>query len=382
MPSHLLMGLMSGTSMDAVDVAIVRFDDSADSPLNDTPVELLATREHELPTALHDTLLELCRPGDNEIEKLGVADREVGVLFAEAALQLLRDSGIAAEDIYAIGSHGQTIRHRPPNADTTEARAFTLQIGDPNLIAAQTGITTVADFRRRDMALGGQGAPLAPAFHRAVFAAPGQARAVINVGGIANISALNADGSILGFDCGPASVMMDFWTREHLGQAYDSNGNWAAGGSVDTALLKRMLNEPYLKLVAPKSTGRELFNRSWLDSHLAALLHSVSAQDVQATLLEYTAQCIRLGLEQIGNECCDIYLCGGGAHNGALLARLRDIHRPATVDTTHALGIGPDWVEAAAFAWLARQTLAGLPGNAATVTGARADTILGAIYVA
>lgn len=374
MSSQLLIGLMSGTSMDSVDAAIVRFDDGA--------VELVATHEHELPTQLRDTLMELCDPGDNEIEKLGVADREVGSLFAEAVLQLLQNCGIEADKVRAIGSHGQTIRHRPPNADTPESRAFTLQIGDPNIIAATTGITTVADFRRRDMALGGQGAPLAPAFHRAVFSAAGQARAIINIGGIANITALNTDRGILGFDCGPASVMMDFWTREHLGQAYDVNGEWATGGCVDTVLLKRLLTEPYLKLAPPKSTGRELFKRSWLDAHLATLPHPVAAQDVQATLLEYTAQCIRLGLEQVGSEAANIYLCGGGAYNGALLARLRELHYPASVASTQALGIAPEWVEAAAFAWLAQQTLDGLPGNAAGVTGARTEAILGAIYAA
>lgn len=370
----MLIGLMSGTSMDSIDAALVTFTDKQ--------VRLESTHEHPIPNELRQLLLRLCEPGDNEIELMGAADRWLGQLFAAATNQLLANNNIPASEVVAIGSHGQTIRHRPPSDQTPAREAFTLQIGDANTIAALTGITTVTDFRRRDVALGGQGAPLAPAFHRAVFASPDEPRAVINVGGIANITALNPVGGILGFDCGPGNVLMDTWVAKNQGKPYDDGGHWARTGQVHAPLLKKLLAEPYLKLSAPKSTGRELFNRPWLDAHLSQLLEPVSPPDVQATLLEYTAQTIRLGLEQTSFEPTAMYMCGGGAHNSALLDRLAALLHPCKVDTTQALGIAPGWVEAAAFAWLARQTLKGQAGNARAVTGASKEAILGAVYAA
>ncbi len=374
MARELLIGLMSGTSMDSIDAALISFD--ADT------VNLEATHEHPIPAELRETMLRLCASGADEIEVMGVADRQLGELFAAAANELLAATGNAASQITAIGSHGQTVRHRPPTTTNPAASAFTLQIGDPNTIAALTGITTVADFRRRDVALGGQGAPLAPAFHRAVFGRPGESCAVVNVGGMANITVLYPDGNMLGFDCGPGNVLMDAWIARHRGRPFDDDGQWAASGEVHTALLKRLLSEPFIKLPAPKSTGRELFNKVWLGAYLDQLLEPVPAENVQATLLEYTAQTIRLGLEQITFEPSTLYLCGGGARNGRLLKRLAALIHPCKVTTTSDLGLAPEWVEAAAFAWLARQTLAGLPGNACAVTGASTESVLGAVYAA
>lgn len=365
---QLYLGLMSGTSLDGIDVALLDFTPQ--------PPLLLAAKTFPLPASLRSELLALCQPGENEIERLGRADRALGEACAAAALTLLRESGTAAHQVSAIGSHGQTIRHQPQGDD-----AFTLQIGDPATIAERTGITTVADFRRRDIAAGGEGAPLVPPFHRALFGGA-RNRAVVNIGGIANITALPADGSLLGFDTGPGNTLLDGWVAQHRGEAYDLDGAWAASGMVHAALLQRLLGEPFLHQPPPKSTGRELFQLAWLTQHLAQLDTVPAAADVQATLAELTAVTIAMAIDALPCAINEVYVCGGGAYNRDLMRRLEQQLHPRLLASTAQLGLAPEWVEAAAFAWLARRTLAGLPGNEPTVTGAAHPRILGAIHQA
>jgi anhydro-N-acetylmuramic acid kinase len=370
MADSLLLGLMSGTSMDAIDAALLRIEDGG--------MQLLQTLEHPLPVATRAAIADLCHSGNDEIERLGPLDRELGELFAEASLALINQAGIQAEQVRAIGSHGQTIRHHPPSS-APRGQVFTLQIGDPNTIAEITGITTVADFRRRDVAAGGEGAPLAPAFHAAAFTAPDVPRAIINIGGIANITLLQA-GEVLGFDTGPGNTLLDLWANRQRGTRFDNNGEWAATGLVHADLLQRLLQHDYLKLQPPKSTGKEAFNLHWLDQVIRDFLEGeVAAADVQATLAEFTAITI---CNCVPDTVTEIYVCGGGAANGDLMARIQK-HSPRTpVATTDQLGIHPDWVEAAAFAWLAHQCLQGLAGNLPSVTGALGNRVLGAIFPA
>jgi anhydro-N-acetylmuramic acid kinase len=360
---------MSGTSADALDAALVDFD--GDQP------KVLTASTTPLSVALRDQILSLYEPGAGEIDRLGSLDRELAEGFAHAALQLLKTAGKSPDDVIAIGSHGQTIRHRPRPAS---GLPFTLQIGDPNLLSELTGITTVADFRRRDMAAGGQGAPLAPAFHRAVFGRSGYNRAVINIGGIANITWLPAEGSVTGYDTGPGNGLMDAWILHSLRHPYDAEGAWAAQGVVNSTLLSELLDHPYFRLPPPKSTGREEFHWRWLESILAQNPH-LQHVDVQATLLELTTQSIS---REVTTRCADaeVYICGGGARNTALMTRLQDLMPRTTICTTDALGIPPDYVEAVAFAWLAMRTILGLPGNLPDVTGAQSEVILGGIYPA
>jgi len=310
------------------------------------------------------------------LDEYGALDAEVGDAFASAARELLKTCGIAPADVRAIGSHGQTILHRP-----RQSPPYTLQIGDPNRIAEITGIDVVADFRRRDMAAGGEAAPLVPAFHAAAFGAAGEDRAVVNIGGIANLTLLHADGAVGGFDTGPGNCLMDLWAAEHLGAPYDSNGALAARGQVQPALLQAMLAEPYLSLPPPKSTGRELFHRAWLAALLRA--HPASAADVQATLSEYTAATIAQGLSRAaGFTPRELLVCGGGALNKELMRRLAARLPQVRVIATDARGIAADQVEAALFAWLAHRHVEGLPGNLTAVTGARGPRVLGALYKA
>ncbi len=367
------IGLISGTSMDAVDAALVQ--------LGPGHIELLAHHSHAIPAALRADLVALCQPrgaGDRDaIDLLGATDRHLGELFAAAALELLRQSGVTAADVTAIGSHGQTVRHRPPNGATRYP--FSLQIGDPNVIAARTGITTVADFRRRDLAVGGQGAPLVPAFHRAAFADSGRQRALINVGGIANLTVLGGESDLQGFDIGPGNCLLDGWIQRHRGLPYDDRGCWSAAHAADANLLKQLLAHPFFALPPPKSTGREDFHLAWLDKLLAA--HPpLDPGRVQATLLALTGQTIAAAVRAYAPTATEVYLCGGGAHNDALRAYVARELGSLPVATTAALGLAPDWVEAAAFAWLARQTLLREPGNLPTATGATQPTVLGAIY--
>ena len=361
----LFIGLMSGTSLDAVDAVLVEFEGAS--------CRMLAAHSHPLPEQLRQTLTELTLPGDNEIEKLAEAEPAFARECAGAVQSLLEASQQKPENIAAIGSHGQTIRHRP-------GKGYTLQIGDPSLIAELTNTTVVADFRRRDIAAGGQGAPLVPAFHQSVFHKSGEGRVIVNIGGMANLTILDEQPG-RGFDTGPGNILMDQWCQRHTGQPYDSNGQWAASASVDQPLLKYLLKEAYFHQLPPKSTGRELFNRQWLDNRLEPFPHLSPAQ-VQSTLCQLTASTIAHDISQFAPDSQAIYLCGGGAHNQTLTERLRQLLPDHTVSTTEALGIHPDWVEAVAFAWLARQTLLGLPGNQPEVTGAAGPRILGAIYPA
>jgi anhydro-N-acetylmuramic acid kinase len=362
---------MSGTSADSIDAVL--------ADLSGRQHRLLATLSCEIDDLKND-IHELATPGFNEISRMGQLDRELGVRFANAVNTLLHREGIDSSQVIAVGSHGQTIRHLPPGDG--DMHPFTLQIGDPNTIAQMTGITTVADFRRRDIALGGQGAPLTPLFHRAAFEKPGTTRAIINIGGIANITLLYGDGvsSPLGYDTGPGNGLMDSWILQHLGKAYDDNGQWASEGRVIQPLLEQLLKTPYLHKKAPKSTGRELFNPEWLSQQRASFRHSTDPADMQATLLEFTAQTIIASIKKSHRPIAEVYLCGGGAYNGALISRISALLGPTQVRTTEALGILPGWVEAMAFAWLAQQTLAGKPGNEPTVTGASTASVLGAIH--
>lgn len=357
--------------MDAVDAVLAEVSAAGG-------FRVVGTRATALPAPLQRRLRALAIPATRSapvpdaIDELGELDGEVGELFAAAALDLLEAHGLAAGAVRAIGSHGQTLRHRP-----RAARPFTLQIGDPNIIAARTGAAVVADFRRRDMALGGQGAPLVPAFHQAMFADPSERRAVLNLGGVANLTLLAPGEAVTGFDSGPANGLMDAWARRHLGRPFDHDGAWAAGGTVCASLLAALLAHPFLALPAPKSTGPEDFTPDWLEGAVAHAGHP-APRDVQATLCEFTAATVAAALGDVPPQ--RLIACGGGVHNGHLLARLA-AHLPGTLVTdSGAHGVDPDHVEAAAFAWLAARTLAGLPGNLPTVTGAARPAVLGAVW--
>ncbi len=365
---ELYLGLISGTSADGIDAALVAFD-------NDKP-QLVAGRTQPYPPALREALLRVSQAsGEISLDLLGQLDQQVGVAFAEAALAALDAAGIPGTDVVAIGSHGQTLRHRPGGP-----HPFTLQIGDPNVIAERTGIQTVADFRRRDVAAGGQGAPLLPALHAALFAAPGTDVAVLNLGGIANLTLLPRDGAVRGFDTGPANCLLDAWFGAHAGGAHDHGGDWAAGGEVDAALLQVLLADPFFALPAPKSTGRDHFHIDWLRARLGR--RSRDARDVQATLLELSARSIVAAMRNELPSASRLIACGGGVHNRALIDRLRALAAPVDVGTTAEHGLDPDFVEAVGFAWLARATLAGQPGNLPGVSGAAGPRILGGIYAA
>jgi anhydro-N-acetylmuramic acid kinase len=369
--SEYFIGLMSGTSLDALDAVLV--DCSRQAP------HLIATRTQAIGAELREGLRALCEGvGGEEIERLGQLDAALGEQFAALALALLAKAGISTRDVRAIGSHGQTIRHRP-----AAQPPFTLQIGDPNVIAARTGITTVADFRRRDVALGGQGAPLVPAFHAAVFRSRDESRVVANIGGMANVTLLPGDPQrpVTGFDTGPGNVLMDGWAERHLGRPYDADGAWAAGASADSALLAALLAHPFFAQTPPKSCGREQFNLDWLDRTLAAL-EPREAQTVQATLCALTVRSLVATIRLHAPDCARLLVCGGGARNTTLMQHLQAQLADCTVETTAAQGIAPQWVECCAFAWLARETLAGRPGNLPAVTGAARASVLGAIYPA
>ena len=363
------IGLMSGTSVDGIDAALVSVPASG-------ALTLQATHQHPFPSGIRDAIQALLQPGDNEIDRAGELDMRLGQLFAEAALALLHKSGLSSKDIHAIGSHGQTIRHRPLTTP-----AFTHQIGNPSVIAEQTGITTVADFRARDMAAGGQGAPLVPAFHQWFFRKSGVNRIIVNIGGIANLTWLPADShdAVLGFDTGPGNTLLDQWIAQERNERYDQHGAWAAGGQVRADLLARLQADKYFATPPPKSTGREHFHLAWLQQRLAG---NPKPQDVQATLAELTAASIAQAMHFLPGKVEEIYVCGGGSHNGHLLARLRAQLPGVPITTTAALGLDPDWVEATAFAWLAHQTLAGRPGNLPSVTGAHRSVVLGGVYPA
>lgn len=359
---------MSGTSLDAIDAALVDF--SADQ----TP-KIVQTYAHPIPTTLRSEIELICQPGSDEINRAGALDRRLGELFAEATLLLLEKSNIPASQIRAIGSHGQTIRHHPD-----KPTAFTLQIGDPNTIAFHTGITTVADFRRMDVAAGGQGAPLVPAFHDAILRDANENRVVVNIGGMANITVLAKNTPVTGFDTGPGNVLMDSWIQKKRQLPYDNDGIWAISGQCHIPLLDQLLSHPYIQAPAPKSTGRETFHLAWLESALTAFA-TVSDADIQRTLLEFTARSIALAIDALPLSIDRVLLCGGGSHNTALKERISALLAGASVGTTTDVGIEADWLEAMAFAWLAKQRIENKPGNIPAVTGARRHCILGGVYV-
>lgn len=366
-PAELYVGLISGTSADGIDAALMRFH-------GDTP-ELLAALTHPWPDALRQRMLAVAQ-GEHpiDLDELGRLDVALGHGFAAATQRLLSQAAVDARQVRAIGSHGQTLRHRPSGP-----HPFTLQMGDPNVIAEQCGIDVVADFRRADVAAGGQGAPLLPAMHAMLLTPDVDARVVLNLGGIANITRLGA-GEVLGFDTGPANGLLDAWCLRHRGEAFDRDGVFAAGGAPDPVLLEALLADPYFSLAPPKSTGREHFHLAWLDAH--PRVQQLSPQDVQATLLELSVRTVADAIEAHAQGTADVLVCGGGVHNPVLMARLQAVLSPRAVQSTAAFGVDPDFLEAMAFAWLARQRLLDRPGNLASVTGARGPRVLGAIYSA
>ena len=373
MPRRLYLGLISGTSVDTVDAALASFGPGF------ADVRVVHAHGHPIPPRLRRDLLQAAAKARTTLARIARLDVEVGHLFADAALSAIRGAGLDRADVAAVGSHGQTVRHDP------EGRwPSTTQIGDPNVIAQRTGITTVADFRRRDVAAGGQGAPLAPVFHQRVMSHPSRRRAIVNLGGIANVSLLDPAGAPgsgpLGFDCGPANGLLDAWARRHLDAPLDQDGDWAASGVVHDPLLARMLADPYFSQPAPKSTGRGYFDEGWIDRQTRSVGEPVAPADVQRTLCELCAATVAGSIEGYGPETTEAYLCGGGVHNRTLVERLSARLAPRTVGRTDVLGIPADYVEAAAFAWLAKRTLDGASGNLPSVTGASEAVVLGGIH--
>lgn len=361
----LYLGLISGTSMDAIDAALVDFDAA--------PLRVIATSATRYEPNLKAQLSALIDHADSvPLDAVGQLDVQVGRAFAAAASALLREAGVRPSEVAAIGSHGQTLRHR-----VDLPTPFTWQIGDPNVIAETCGISVVADFRRRDVAAGGQGAPLLPVFHDQVFRSEEEDRAIVNLGGIANVTILRRDQTVSGFDTGPANRLLDAWIGQHLDREFDLGGAWAASGKVDATLLKELMEEPYLKLAPPKSTGRELFNLNWLKGKLGMLERR--PEDVQATLQQYTAATVADAIKRYA-PAASSYLCGGGAHNLGIQKALTALMAPNQVASTQVLGLNPDYVEAIAFAWFAKRTLQGLTSSASSVTGAKGARILGGVY--
>lgn len=363
---NLYLGIMSGTSLDGVDLALVDFEDKP---------TLIASGFVPMPEDLRADLSTLLKTGESSLQKLGEIDHRLGVLYADCVNEFLAKNQLKARQITAIGCHGQTVWHSPQGIFP-----FTMQIGDMNLVAARTGITTIGDFRRKDMAVGGQGAPLVPAFHEAIFARPNQFTVVLNIGGISNISVLDPVAETIGYDVSVGNALMDSWIEKHLGKRYDKNAEWAKTGEVLPKLLAEMLAEPFLKLPPPKSTGRELFNLTWLAKFLEKS-PACRAEDVQRTLAEFTAQSVANELQQWqAKENKVLLVCGGGARNPLLMARFQSLLPDWQVATTNDYGIDLDYVEAAAFAWLAYRRMENLPSNMPSVTGAKQAVSLGVIF--
>jgi anhydro-N-acetylmuramic acid kinase len=372
--NSLCIGLMSGTSLDGVDAVLAEF-----LPQGTVPLRVLAHAHRPFPGALAAELLALNTPGDNELHRAALASNALVAVYAELVGELLASARIPAAAVRAVGAHGQTVRHRPGEFDGV---GYTLQLNNPALLAERTGVDVVADFRSRDLAAGGQGAPLVPAFHRAMFARAGEALAVLNIGGFSNLTVLGADGSTLGFDCGPGNALMDHWCRRHTGHDFDDGGAWAASGRVIEPLLAAMCAEPYFALPPPKSTGRDLFNPAWLDRHLQALAADEQAADVQATLAELTARACADDVRNRMPAAHELLVCGGGALNAHLMRRLAALLPGTAVHPTDRRGLPATHVEACAFAWLAWQHIGRRAGNVSTVTGARGERVLGALYPA
>lgn len=360
----LFVGLMSGTSLDGIDAVLADFSRA--------PLHVLSHAHIAFDAGLRDALRALFSPGPDEIQRTGQLSNVLARRYADAVAETLARAGVDAAEVRAIGCHGQTVRHSPE-------LGFSVQIGNAALLAELTRITVVADFRSRDIAAGGQGAPLVPAFHAEVFGAPSEARAVLNIGGIANLSLLVPNAAVLGFDTGPGNCLMDLWAARHLATAFDAYGCWAAKGKPLVPMLARMLQEPFFARRAPKSTGRELFNERWLASMLAG---DEAPQAVQATLLELTAESVARAIADTPAPVTRVIVCGGGARNTALMERLSARLAPVPVQTSLEYGLDTDLVEAAAFAWLAKRALEGHAGNLPTVTGAQGPRVLGAIYPA
>lgn len=361
------IGLMSGTSLDGVDAVLLSRDEHG-------AVRVEGDVTLPYPETLVKSVLALQAVGNNELDRAECLANELSRLYATTVARLLADQKLPRQAVRAIGCHGQTIRHAPE-------RGYTIQLANLPLLAELTGITVIGDFRRRDVAAGGQGAPLVPAFHAAVFGDPQETRAILNLGGIANWSLLHPDGTTGGFDCGPANMLMDAWIQRHQGVHYDADGRWAASGTVIPALLERLRQEPFFRKAPPKSTGRDLFDLDWLDAHLTSLPDSAPV-DVQATLAELTAWSAADALCSHAPQTRAVYVCGGGARNGDLLRRLSQHLGDRHIATTETLGLPVQQVEAAAFAWLAARCLEGLPGNVPAATGAAGPRILGAIHPA
>ena len=369
--TELYIGLMSGTSLDGVDAALVEFK-------NDH-VQLIAFEYQPFTDEIKDSLRQI---SDSQamifLKDYGVMDTQIGLLFAQAVEALLAKANMPAKAIKAIGSHGQTIYHHP---STNTAHAFSLQIGDPNIIAERTDITTIADFRRRDIAAGGQGAPLVPAFHQAVFSHPTEHRCIVNIGGIANITILppsETSGAVMGFDTGPGNILMDQWIQKHRNCSYDAYGEWAKSGEVDFELLELLKKDPYFQLPPAKSTGKEYFSLAWLYQN-TNITNYFPPENIQASLCHLTASTITDAIKKYAPKTEQVLICGGGIHNDYLL-QLIEQNLSCSVESTELYGIHPDHVEAIAFAWLARQTLNNLTGNLSEVTGANRNLILGGIY--
>ena len=394
--SELYIGLMSGTSLDGVDAVLVDFANKDTSQASSSrpqttalkapsvnansslKLEVLAHVALPFAQEFKQTLLALNAPAENEIHRSALAANALTGIYAQAVQLLLDATQLKAPQIRAIGAHGQTVRHQPGAHDGI---GYTTQLNNPSLLAERTGISVVADFRSRDIAAGGQGAPLVPVFHQGVFAQPNETIGVLNIGGIANLSVLQAKGDVIGFDCGPGNALMDYWCMQHRGLAYDDDGQWARTGHVHGPLLQAMLSEPFLQEAPPKSTGRDLFHVQWLTSHLANLAN-ISAVDVQSTLTELTALACANDVLRHAHGAKELIVCGGGALNGFLMERLQAALPNCKVLSSADRGMPPLQVEATAFAWLARQTVLGLTGNAPKVTGAKGARILGGVFPA
>lgn len=360
----LYIGLMSGTSLDGIDAVLADLD----APR----ARVIAHHHDSFPAPLRAELAALNSPGHDELRRAALAGNELANCYALSVDALIKKSGIAADEIAAIGCHGQTVRHQP-------AAGYTIQLVNAALLAERSGITVVSDFRSRDVAAGGEGAPLVPAFHAAIFGNSDEHRVVVNIGGISNLTDLPPAGPVTGFDCGPGNLLLDAWVQKHRGLAFDRDGEWARSGRRIDALFKRLAADEYFRLRPPKSTGRETFNLPWVTAHLNG---SEEPVDVQATLLELTAGGIADAIRKFADGAKSVYLCGGGARNLALVERLRSLLAPRSVEATDELGVDAEHVEALAFAWLARQTLQAKPGNLPSVTGARGLRVLGAIHPA
>ncbi len=372
--AELYIGLMSGTSLDGVDGVLVDFD--APSPAR---LRVLGHAHRTFEPELAAELLALNTAGANELHRSALAASALARLYASVVKALRETTGVSAQQVRAIGAHGQTVRHRPREFDRT---GYTLQLNNPALLVELSGIDVIADLRSRDLAAGGQGAPLVPAFHRAVFGRVGESLAVLNLGGIGNLTALHADGSTTGFDCGPGNALLDLWCRRHTGKPFDDCGAWAASGLVDPTLLAAMQREPFFSLPPPKSTGRDLFNAAWLDRLLAGRGSKPEAVDVQATLVELTAEVCFEAMSQHAANAKTVLVCGGGALNDHLMLRLAARMPGVTVESTATRGLPPCEVEACAFAWLARAFVQREAANLPSVTGAAGLRVLGALYPA